>query len=58
MLLLMANEPELVRCVECRHEYEAPSVGNETGCPACGSESWVSARIPAEPLESPETPAN
>ena len=36
-----------MRCVECRHEYELPPVGEEMGCPDCGAVSWVSARIPA-----------
>jgi DNA-directed RNA polymerase subunit RPC12/RpoP len=51
----MADEVELVRCVECRHEYEQPQDGGELGCPECGGASWVSARIPAEPLKSAES---
>ena len=47
----MATEQEVVRCVECRHEYELPPLGEEMGCPDCGCISWVSARIPSEPLE-------
>jgi DNA-directed RNA polymerase subunit RPC12/RpoP len=38
-----------VRCVECRHEYELPPVGEEMGCPECGGVIWVSTRIPAAP---------
>jgi DNA-directed RNA polymerase subunit RPC12/RpoP len=57
MLLAMADEAELVRCVECRHEYEQPLPGGELGCPDCGGMSWVSARIPAEPHESTESPS-
>ena len=50
----MGSSAEQVRCVECRHEYELPPVGEEIGCPECGSISWVSTRIPAaapEPVE-------
>jgi PHP family Zn ribbon phosphoesterase len=42
----MGDAPELVRCVECRHEYELPPLGEEMGCPDCGGISWVSTRIP------------
>jgi len=42
---------ELVRCTECRHEYEQPERGKDVACPDCGSPSWVSARIPIEPQE-------
>ena len=42
----MEKDPELVRCVECRHEYELPPIGEEIGCPDCGAISWVSTRIP------------
>jgi hypothetical protein len=51
-LLSVANPVESVRCVECRHEYELPPLGEEMGCPECGAVSWVSTRIPlAEPPE-------
>jgi protein-arginine kinase activator protein McsA len=53
----MADEAELVRCVECRHEYEQPRSGGELGCPDCGGLSWVAARIPPDPVESAEPPA-
>jgi DNA-directed RNA polymerase subunit RPC12/RpoP len=51
MLRHVEREPELVRCVECRHEYELPPIGQEIGCPDCGAVSWVSTRIPVEPAE-------
>ncbi|MGZ4339293.1 MAG: hypothetical protein ACXVQ3_04485 [Gaiellaceae bacterium] len=41
----MAREPDLVQCVECRHDYELPPLGEEMGCPQCGGISWVSTRI-------------
>jgi DNA-directed RNA polymerase subunit RPC12/RpoP len=44
------REVEIVRCVACRHEYEAPQRGEEMACPNCGSRSWISARIPDEPV--------
>ena len=52
----MGVEKEQVRCVECRHEYELPAIGEEMGCPDCGSVSWVSTRIPAF-APGPATPA-
>jgi DNA-directed RNA polymerase subunit RPC12/RpoP len=48
MLTDVKRETDYVRCVECRHEYELPPVGEEMGCPDCGAVSWVSARIPAD----------
>jgi hypothetical protein len=60
-LLSMANPSEWVRCVECKHEYELPALGEEMGCPECGGVSWVSTRIaaapavPAPPYESQKT---
>jgi DNA-directed RNA polymerase subunit RPC12/RpoP len=50
----MANPAEHVRCVECRHEYELPPIGEEMGCPVCGAISWVSTRIPAFEPEPPK----
>jgi len=52
-LVPMANPSEWVRCVECKHEYELPALGEEMGCPMCGGVSWVSARIPAPPAPAP-----
>jgi DNA-directed RNA polymerase subunit RPC12/RpoP len=52
-LLLVEHPAEHVRCVECRHEYELPPIGEEIGCPECGCVSWVSTRIPASPLPEP-----
>jgi hypothetical protein len=49
-LLPMANPSEWVRCVECKHEYELPALGEEMGCPECGGVSWVSTRIAAAPV--------
>jgi len=49
MLRPVKRDPEQVRCVECRHEYELPALGEEMGCPDCGSISWVSTRIAAAP---------
>jgi DNA-directed RNA polymerase subunit RPC12/RpoP len=46
------KEPDYVRCVECRHEYELPPLGEEMGCPECGAVSWVSTRIP-DPSPAP-----
>jgi DNA-directed RNA polymerase subunit RPC12/RpoP len=51
MLKPMERQTELVRCVECRHEYEVPPPGHEIGCPECGAISWVSTRIPTDPLD-------
>jgi rRNA maturation endonuclease Nob1 len=49
----MANPTEWVRCVECKHEYELPALGEEMGCPLCGGVSWISTRIAAaQPAES------
>jgi DNA-directed RNA polymerase subunit RPC12/RpoP len=48
-LVPVANPPEQVRCVECRHEYDLPALGEEMGCPNCGGISWVSTRIPVAP---------
>jgi hypothetical protein len=51
-LLSVDDLVESVRCVECRHEYELPPLGQEMGCPECGGVSWVSTRIPlSEPAE-------
>jgi rRNA maturation endonuclease Nob1 len=49
----MANPSEWVRCVECKHEYELPALGEEMGCPECGGVSWVSTRIAAAPVPVP-----
>lgn len=49
----MRRAPNLVRCVECRHEYELPALGEEMGCPQCGGISWVSTRIAASPPPEP-----
>ena len=46
------NEP-LVRCVECRHEYELPRRGEAIACEQCGCPSWVSTQISDEQLRSP-----
>jgi DNA-directed RNA polymerase subunit RPC12/RpoP len=46
-----SHKYELVRCIECRHEYDAPPTGEEMACPECGSKSWISARIASEPLQ-------
>jgi DNA-directed RNA polymerase subunit RPC12/RpoP len=51
MLPHVDREPQLVRCVECRQEYELPPMGEEIGCPDCGAVTWVSTRIPVEPAE-------
>jgi DNA-directed RNA polymerase subunit RPC12/RpoP len=48
---MQAAQPEVVRCIECRHEYDAPAYGEEMACPECGSKSWISARIAYEPLQ-------
>jgi DNA-directed RNA polymerase subunit RPC12/RpoP len=47
----MRKPSEVVRCVECRHEYELPPIGEEIGCPECGAISWVSTRIPTGPRD-------
>ena len=49
----MGNPSDWVRCVECKHEYELPALGEEMGCPMCGGSSWVSTRIPAAPVPEP-----
>jgi rRNA maturation endonuclease Nob1 len=52
-LLSMAIPSEWVRCVECKHEYELPALGEEMGCPLCGGVSWVSTRIAAAAATEP-----
>ena len=49
----MAIPSEWVRCVECKHEYELPALGEEMGCPLCGGTSWISTRIAAAPAPEP-----
>jgi DNA-directed RNA polymerase subunit RPC12/RpoP len=49
--VVVIDDIDLVRCTECRTEYEPPERGEDVACPDCGSRSWVSARIPTE---SPE----
>jgi rRNA maturation endonuclease Nob1 len=53
-LVSMATSSEWVRCVECKHEYELPALGEDMGCPECGGSSWVSARIAAAPTPQPQ----
>jgi hypothetical protein len=52
-LVPMGNPGEWVRCVECTHEYELPTLGEEMGCPLCGGISWISTRIAAAPASQP-----
>ena len=52
ILVRVAKSDAPVRCVQCRHEYELPALGEEIACPHCGCLSWVSTRIADEPLEA------
>jgi DNA-directed RNA polymerase subunit RPC12/RpoP len=46
--VIVVEDIDVVRCTECRQEYEQPERGEDVACPDCGSPTWVSARIPAE----------
>ena len=42
------TESPVVRCVDCRSEYE-PTSGGSILCPNCGGDAWVAAAITFPP---------
>ena len=48
MVAQMAPEIALIRCVDCRCEYQ-PGRRGSIVCPHCGGAAWISAEITLAP---------